>query len=60
MYDTNTITKYNVVEETKDFAKDGEEITYFMRKDVWVEAKVSVLLILRYFMQLFRKRLMGL
>ena len=46
MYDINTITKYNVVKETKDFARDGEEITYFMRKDVWVEAKISVLLIL--------------
>ena len=29
LYETNTITKYNLVKETKDFSQDCEEIILF-------------------------------
>ena len=32
MYETNTITKYNLVKEAKDFSEDCEEIILFYQK----------------------------
>ena len=49
MYGTNTITRYNLVNEKKGYSEDGEEIIFFTRKDIWVEVKLSVLMILRSF-----------
>ena len=49
LHETNKITKYNLVKETKRFSEEGKEIIYSTKKDVWVEVKISVLVILTCF-----------
>ena len=49
LHENNKITKYNLVKETKSFSEEGKEIIYSTKKDVWVEVKISVLVILTCF-----------